>query len=120
MAAFQSFHIFIQWLILTIAILIVSHLYSEIRVVDLPAAIIAAAVLGILNAVVRPVLQFFALPITFLTLGIFYFVINGLMLCWTAILVKGFVVRGFGAAIIGALLISLLSLGLNSLLSDRS
>ena len=84
-AVIQSFHMLIHWLILTIAILIVSHLYSGIRVVDLPVAIVAAAVLGILNAVVRPVLQFFALPITFLTLGIFYFVINGLMLYWTAI-----------------------------------
>ena len=120
MAAIQSFHMFIHWLILTIAILIVSHLYSGIRVVDLPVAIVAAAVLGILNAVVRPVLQFFALPITFLTLGIFYFVINGLMLYWTASLVSGFAVRSFGAAIIGSILISLLSLVLNSFLSSRN
>ena len=70
----------IHWIVLTLALLIVSYLYSGVRVVSLPAAIIAAAVLGILNALVRPVLQFFALPITVLTLGLFYFVINGLML----------------------------------------
>jgi putative membrane protein len=110
----------IHWLILTLAILIVSHLYSGIRVVDLPVAVIAAAVLGILNAVIRPVLQFFALPITFLTLGIFYFVINGLMLYWTSSLVGGFAVRSFGAAIIGSILISLFSLVLHSLLSSRN
>ena len=80
MAAFQSLHLFIQWQILTIAILIVSHLYSGIHVVDRPGAIIAAAVVGILKSVIRPVLQFFALPITFVTLGIFYSVMNGLML----------------------------------------
>ncbi len=105
----------IHWLVLTVALLIVSHLYSGVRVANLPAAIVAAAVLGILNAVVRPVLQFFALPITFLTLGLFYFVINGLMLYFTAFLVLGFAVRSFGAAILGSILISLLSLVLNAL-----
>lgn len=106
----------IHWLVLTLALLIVSHLYSGIRIASLPAAIVAAAVLGILNAVVRPVLQFFALPITFITLGLFYFVINGLMLYFTAFLVEGFAVRSFGAAILGSILISLLSLVLNALL----
>ena len=109
----------LHWLILTLAILIVSHLYSGIHVADLPAAVVAAAVLGILNAIIRPVLQFFALPITFLTLGIFYFVINGLMLYWTASLVKGFAVRSFGAAIVASILVSLSSLLLNSLLNGR-
>ena len=107
----------LHWLVLTLAILIVSHLYSGIRVSDLPTAIVAAAVLGVLNAVVRPVLQFFALPITFLTLGIFYFVINGLMLYWTASLVKGLAVRSFGSAIVASILVSLFSLLLNSLLN---
>ena len=83
----------IHWIALTLALLIVSHLYSGIRISSLPTAVVAAAVLGILNALVRPVLQFFALPITFLTLGLFYFVINGLMLYWTASLVEGFAVR---------------------------
>jgi putative membrane protein len=107
----------LHWLVLTLAILIASHLYSGIHVADLPAAIVAAAVLGILNAVIRPILQFFALPITLLTLGFFYFVINGLMLYWTATLVRGFAVRSFGSAIIASILVSLSSLLLNSLLS---
>ena len=106
----------IHWVVLTLALLIVSHLYSGIRVASLPAALIAAAVLGILNALVRPVLQFFALPITFLTLGLFYFVVNGLMLYWTASLVEGFAVRSFGAAILGSIFVSILSLILNSVL----
>ena len=107
----------IHWVVLTLALLIVSHLYSGIRVDNLPAAVIAAGVLGILNALVRPVLQFFALPITFLTLGLFYFVINGLMLYWTASLVQGFAVRSFGAAILGSIFVSVLSLILNSVLN---
>ncbi|MBM3800801.1 MAG: phage holin family protein [Acidimicrobiia bacterium] len=102
-----------HWIVLTLALLIVSYLYSGIRITSLPAALIAAAVLGILNAIVRPVLQFFALPITFLTLGLFYFVINGLMLYVTASLVEGFAVRSFGAAILGSILVSALSLILN-------
>ena len=108
----------LHWLILTLAILIASHLYSGIRVADLPAAIVAAAVLGILNALIRPVLQFFALPITILTLGLFYFVINGLMLYWTASLVRGFAVRSFGASIVASILISLCSLLLNYILGN--
>jgi len=107
-----------HWLILTIVLLIVSYLYSGLHVEDLPSALVGAAVLGILNTLVRPVLQFFALPITFLTLGLFYFVINGLMLYWTASLVKGFAVRSFGSAIVASILISLVSLLLNYLLSN--
>ena len=107
-----------HWLILTIVLLIVSYLYSGLRVDNLLSAIVGAAVLGILNTLVRPVLQFFALPITFLTLGIFYFVINGLMLYWTASLVKGFVVRSFGSAMVASILISLVSLLLNYVLNN--
>jgi putative membrane protein len=110
----------IHWIVLTLALLVVSYLYSGIRVSSLPAAVIAAAVLGILNALVRPVLQFFALPITFLTLGLFYFVINGLMLYWTASLVEGFSVRSFGAAILASIFVSILSLILNSVLRPSS
>lgn len=110
----------IHWIALTLALLIVSYFYSGVRVSSLPAAIIAAAVLGILNALVRPVLQFFALPITFLTLGLFYFVINGLMLYWTAFLVEGLAVRSFGAAILGSIFISLFSLILNAVLAPGS
>ena len=109
----------IHWIVLTVALLIVSHLYSGLHISDLPSAIVASAVLGILNALVRPVMQFFALPITILTLGVFYFVINGLMLYWTAALVKGVAVRGFWAAIFASILISLFSLLLNQLVGGR-
>jgi putative membrane protein len=108
-----------HWITLTVALLIVSHFYAGLRVVDLPAAIVAAAVLGILNAIVRPVLQFFALPITLVTLGLFYFVINGLMLYWTASLGRGFAVRSFGAAIVGSILISIISLMLNFVFKSK-
>jgi putative membrane protein len=109
----------IHWIVLTLALLIVSHLYSGLHISDLPSAIVASAVLGILNALVRPVMQFFALPITILTLGVFYFVINGLMLYWTAALVKGVAVRSFWAAIFASILISLFSLLLNQLVGGK-
>ena len=110
----------IHWIVLTLALLIVSHLYSGLHISDLPTAIVASAVLGILNALVRPLMQFFALPITILTLGLFYFVINGLMLYWTASLVKGVAVRSFWAAILASCLISICSLVLNRLFGSTS
>jgi putative membrane protein len=113
----EDFGVLIHWIVLTLALLIVSYIYSGLRIASLPVAIVAAAVLGILNALVRPVLQFFALPITCLTLGLFYFVVNGFMLYLTSWLVEGFVVRSFGAAILASILISLLSLVLNAVLN---
>jgi putative membrane protein len=109
----------LHWLVLTLALLIVSHLYSGIQISTLPAAIVAAGVLGVLNALVRPVLQLLALPVTLLTLGLFYFVINGLMLYGTAYLVKGVAVRSFGAAILASILVSLFSLLLNVLFGGQ-
>jgi putative membrane protein len=104
----------IHWLLLTIAIIVVSRLYSGFQISDLTSAIAASAVLGILNALVRPVIQFIALPVTLATLGFFYLVINGLMLYWTAGMVKGVAVRSFWAAILASILISLCSLVLTS------
>jgi putative membrane protein len=112
--------VLIHWIVLTLALLIVSHLYSGLRIASLPVAIVAAAVFGVLNALVRPVLQFLALPVTCLTLGLFYFVINGFMLYLTAWLVEGFAVRSFGAAILASILVSLLSLLLNAVLTPTS
>ena len=71
---------------------------------------IAAAVLGLLNALVRPVLWFITLPITVLTLGLFLLVLNAIMLELTDFLVPGFEIDGFGWAIVGALVLSLISL----------
>ena len=110
--------VLIHWIVLTLALLIVSYLYSGLRIASLSVAIVAAAVFGVLNALVRPVLQFLALPITCLTLGLFYFVINGFMLYLTAWLVEGFTVRSFGAAILTSILVSLFSLILNAVLTS--
>ena len=73
------------------------------------AALVAAFLLGIVNAVLRPILIFFTLPITVLTFGLFLLVINGLMLLLVSSIVRGFHVNGFWGAVLGSILISLVS-----------
>ena len=97
-------------LIHMVAILIISYLLPGlIRVDGIWAALVAAFLLGIVNTILRPILIFFTLPITILTLGLFLFVINGLMLWLVSTIVKGFYVNGFWGAVFGSVLISLVS-----------
>ena len=97
-------------LIHMVAILIISYLLPGlIRVDGIWAALVAAFLLGIVNAVLRPILIFFTLPITVLTLGLFLLVINGLMLLLVSSLVSGFHVNGFWGAVLGSILISVVS-----------
>ncbi|MCF8052803.1 MAG: phage holin family protein, partial [Desulfobacterales bacterium] len=83
------------------------------------SAFFAAAILGILNAFFRPILILLTLPINILTLGLFTFVINAIMLMMVSGVITGFTVRGFGPALLGSLLISLVSWLLTSLISER-
>ncbi|GAB2485929.1 phage holin family protein [Alkalibacterium psychrotolerans] len=77
-------------------------------------ALIAAVVFGVLNIIVKPILVFLSLPITLMTLGLFYFIINGLMLWLTAALVSGFDFSSFGLALVVALIVSALNAFFNS------
>jgi putative membrane protein len=81
--------------------------------------IVATLVLGLLNAFLRPIVLFFTLPVTILTLGLFTLVINGAMFYLAASLVDGFHVTGFGTAFIAALLFSLFSFTLNILFRTK-
>lgn len=93
-----------------IAILIISYLFPKLIKVDgFLAALAAAFVLGVVNAMLRPVLVVLTLPVTILTLGLFLLVINGLMLWLVGKLVPGFHVYGFLGAVLGSILISLVS-----------
>ena len=93
-----------------LAILIISYLFPSLIWVDgFTAALVAAFLLGIVNAILRPILIFFTFPITILTLGLFLLVINGLMLWLVAALVGGFHVNGFLGAVFGSILISIVS-----------
>lgn len=101
---------FLLHLILTAALLlVVARVVNGIRVEGWGPALLAALLLGIVNAIVRPLAVFFTLPLTILTLGLFLFVINALMLWLTAALVPGFRIAGFVPALLGSLLLTLLN-----------
>ncbi len=111
--------ILIRWLLLTISIILTSYLVDGIYVASFSSALFAALVLGILNALFRPVLIIITLPINILTLGLFTFVINALLLKMVSGVVPGFYVYGFWSAVFGSLIISLVSWLLSSFVSDR-
>jgi putative membrane protein len=93
-----------------VAILIIAYLFPSLIWVDsFWAALVAAFFLGIVNAIIRPILVLLTFPLTLLTLGLFLFVINGLMLGLVSVLIKGFQVNGFWAAVLGSILISIVS-----------
>lgn len=115
--------IIIKWLLSALALLAVAYLYSGVQVASFGSALIAAAVIGLLNMIVRPVLVVLTLPVTIVTLGLFLFIINALLFWAASGLLSGFHVSGFLAALIGSLLYSLLGLliesALGGLLSKR-
>lgn len=100
----------LRWLLSAAALLAVTYLYSGVQVSSFTSALIAAAVIGLLNMIVRPVLVVLTLPVTIVTFGLFLFIINALMFWAASGLLDGFVVRGFVAALIGSLIYSLLRL----------
>lgn len=109
----------IRWLILTLSILAAAYLLPGLEVSGFLAAFFAAAALGILNAFFRPILLLLTLPLNVLTLGLFTFVINALMLMMASGVITGFHVRGFWSAVFGSLVISIISWLLTSLVSDE-
>ena len=108
----------IRWLVLTCAILITAYLFEGIHVSGFAAAFFAAALLGSLNAVLRPILLILTLPINILSLGLFTFVINAMLLQMASI-IPGFEVYGFWPAVFGALMISIVSWILNTFINDQ-
>ncbi|WKB51130.1 phage holin family protein [Eleftheria terrae] len=99
-----------RWFLLAAALLLVTQIYPGVEVRSFGSALLAALVLGLLNAVVRPVLTLLTLPITLVTLGLFLFVINALMFYFAAKLLDGMNVAGFGAALIGSILYTVLGI----------
>src|SRR6267142_4220138 len=97
------------WLINSVSLLAVAYLMPSISVSSFGSALIAALILGLVNAVIRPILILLTLPATLLTLGLFIFVINGLLFWFVGSFVEGFVVAGFWAGVFGAILYSIIS-----------
>lgn len=103
------------WLINAVALIAVAYLMPSISVSSFGAALVAALVLGLVNAIVRPVLVLLTLPVTILTLGLFIFVLNGLLFWMVGSWLEGFNVGGFWAGVFGAIVFSLVSWLLSAL-----
>jgi putative membrane protein len=99
----------VHWLVVGVALWVTTQVVGGVHVSSLRVLVIAALVLGLVNALVRPVITILTLPLTIVTLGLFYLVVNGLAFGLAAALVPGFSVDGFGSAILGALVVSIVS-----------
>jgi len=109
----------LRWLLNILAILLTAALVSGFEV-TIWGAIVGSVVLGIINAVIRPLLIILTLPLNIVTLGLFTFIINGLMLKLTAFTVKGFDIYGFWWAVLSAIVLSLMSFAISFFIDDKS
>ncbi|MCU1300852.1 MAG: rane protein of unknown function [Candidatus Sulfotelmatobacter sp.] len=100
----------LNWVLSALAVWIVAHVIPGIYVSGPLAALIAALAIGFVNATLGLLLKILTFPLTLITLGLFWFIINALMLKFASALVPGFVVHGFGAAFLGAILLSLVNM----------
>jgi putative membrane protein len=101
-------------------LLLVSRIVAGVEVDDFGSAMLAALMLGLANAFVRPLLVLFTLPLTVLTFGLFLFVVNGLVLQLVGALVPGFRVESLGSAVLGSLLLTILNMAIAGSLSPMS
>ena len=109
----------IKWIINSLAILIVTYIVRGIEVASPVTAIVAAFILGIINAFLRPLIILITLPINIFTFGLFTFFINGFLFYMVSKIIKGFVITGFWPAFFGALLFSIISLFLSILINKE-
>ena len=107
------------WILNAVALLAVTYLLPSIQVAGFGTALVAALVLGFINTLVRPVLTILTLPITLLTLGIFYLVLNGLLFWLASALLPGFDIEGFGSAVFGAILYGVIASALSALIPNK-
>ncbi|MCF2135100.1 MULTISPECIES: phage holin family protein [Burkholderiaceae] len=108
--------VLLTWLINALALLIITYIVPSIQIKSFGTALIVALVLGLINAIIRPLLILFTLPLTVLTLGLFILVINALCFWLSATLLKGFEVSGFWSAFFGSILYSIVSYLLSALI----
>jgi putative membrane protein len=116
----KRMRLLLTWLINALALLAVPYLMHSVSVDSFGAALIAALILGFVNTLIRPILLVLTLPATVLTLGLFIFIINGLMFWIVAQLVGGFHVASFWAAVGGAIVYSIVSWALSTLLLKKN
>jgi putative membrane protein len=109
----------LSWLINAVALIALPYIFKSITVDTFVTALLVAVILGLINTLIRPVLVLLTLPVTLLTLGLFIFVINGLLFWAVGSFVPGFHVDGFWAGVFGAIVYSIISWALASLLPDK-
>jgi putative membrane protein len=109
----------VKWVVNSTALLVVIHIVSGVTVDNWPTVFVAALVLGLLNAFLRPILIFLTLPATILTLGLFTLVINAFLFYLAAHLVRGFHVAGFWQAFVAAFVFSIVSFLLSMVVSSN-
>jgi putative membrane protein len=103
-----------------VALIVAAYFVPGLTLTGPVPALVAGVALGLVNAIIRPILIILTLPFTLLTLGLFIFVVNAICLALTAWLVPGFSIHGFTAALLGALIVSIVSWVLNAaLIGDR-
>jgi putative membrane protein len=102
--------ILVNWLLSAVSLMIVAHVIRGFDVAGFGAALLAALVIGLVNATLGAFLKFITFPLTLVTLGVFWFVINALMLKLAAVFVPGFTIQGFIPAFFGAIVLSLVNL----------
>jgi putative membrane protein len=105
----------VVWLVNTAALIAVAYLMPSVSISSFGATLVAALFLGLVNTVIRPVLVLLTLPVTVLTLGLFIFVINGLLFWAVGAFIEGFHVAGFWSAVLGAIVFSVVSWLLSAL-----
>ncbi|MBI5416667.1 phage holin family protein [Candidatus Poribacteria bacterium] len=110
---------FIRWISNSLALIIVASFLEGIVIKDIYSALIASLILGVVNAVIKPIIYLFTLPITVFTMGFSILIVNGAMLYLTSRLVEGFEVHGFWSAIFGSILISIFSGFFNYIIGDQ-
>lgn len=102
-------HFLLTWLLSAVALVITAYFVPGFTITSFPAAAVAAVVMGIVNAIVRPLLVLLTLPLTFMTLGLFLLVINALSVALVAYLTPDFTISGFIPALLGSIVLSLVS-----------
>jgi putative membrane protein len=109
----------ITWIVTAISMLVASFIIPGIVISTVTAAVIGAVIFGLINAIVKPLIVFFTLPLTILTLGLFLLIINGICFSLVGYFTPGFQVHGFFDALFGSIIVSLVSGLLNQLFDQE-
>lgn len=109
----------LRWIAYSLAIMLIAWIIPGISVSSFLAALLVIVIMGLINIFVRPILTFITLPINFLTLGLFTFVLNALLFMLAGYVAPGFSVNGFWSALLGSLLLSVLSIPINRIGDDE-